>query len=72
MLIIYHVKAFFSIYVEIISFLELSKFLLKYFIFYIFSSKHRLHLPCELFVEGDLYIIFQFITGVSSSSIGFE
>ena len=49
-------------------FLLLSKFQFKYFDIPIFSSKHKLHLPCELFGE-DLLIIFQFITGFSPSYI---
>ena len=57
---------------EIISVLVLSKFPHKYFNIQIFSSKHKLHLPCKLFVEEDLLIIFQFITGVSPSSIRFQ
>ena len=52
---------------EIISFLELSKFLFKYF--NIFSSQHKLHLLCKLFVKEDLLIIFQFISSLSPSSI---
>ena len=58
-----HMKGFvLCLHAEIISFLELSKFLLKYFNVHIFSSKQKLHPPCKLFVEEDLFIIFQFMT----------
>ena len=67
MLIIYQVKL--CLHAEIISILVLSKFPFKYFTIHIFSSKHKLHLPCKLFVEEDLFIIFQFKIGVSPSSI---
>ena len=56
------------VHAVIISFLELSKFLVKTFNIHIFSSKHKLHLPCKLFVEVVLFIVFQIINGVSPSS----
>ena len=49
-----------------------SKFLSVYFKIDIFSSKHKLHLPCKLFVEEDLLIIFQFIISVSPNSIRYQ
>ena len=54
------------------SFLVFSKFLSLYFNIHIFSSKHKLHLTCKLFVEEDLLIIFWFIFGVSLSSSRYQ
>ena len=76
MLIIYQIKLyeeFISVYMpNIISVLALSQFPFKYFNIHIFSSKPKLHLPCKLFVEEDLLIIFQFIIGVSPSSLRYQ
>ena len=55
---------------NIISVLVFSKFLFKFFNIHIFSFKHKLHLPCKLFVKEDLLIIFQFIISIRLSSIG--
>ena len=43
-----------------------------YFKIYIFSCKYKLHLPCKLFVEEDLLIIFQSIIGVGPCSFRYH
>ena len=62
----YTKNLFLCLQADIISFLVLSKFPFIYFNIHIFSSKHKLHLLFKLFVEEDLLIIFQFITGTNS------
>ena len=68
----YTKNLFLCLHAEIISVLVFCKFSFKYFTIYIFSSKNKLQLPCKLFVEEGLLIIFQFITGVSPSSIRYQ
>ena len=50
------------------SFLVFCRFLSQNFNIHIFSSRHKFHLLFKLYAEGDLFIIFQFIIGVSPSS----
>ena len=57
---------------DIISFLVFIKFPFKYFNIHIFFSKHKLHFLCKLFVEEDLFIISQYIMGVSPSSTKYQ
>ena len=47
------------------SFHTFSWFLSLYFNIHIFSSRHKLHLPFKLNAEVDIFIIFQFIIGIS-------